>query len=200
MVRSRSLLAFCLALAPLTATASAVPATSTATAAASARVEHLEEVLVGDLAEDGVAVVQPRGRVDGDEELGTVRARASVSHGQQVRAVELQLRMELVGELETRAASAGAGRVAALDHEVIDDAVEDCAVIERTGLLALCVLGGVVLLALGQADEVFNGYRCVVTEEIDNNVTVVGMHRCSCGLLSHASHCKEFNACLPRMT
>ena len=155
---------------------------------------------IGNLTKDGVVVVQVRGRRHGDEELGAVGAWAGIGHGQQEWAVKLQLRVELVLELVARATAAGAGRVAALDHEVIDDAVEDCAVIERAGLLALCVLGGVVLLALGQADEVFNGYRCVVTEEIDNNVTVVGMHRCSCGLLSHASHCKEFNACLPRMT
>lgn len=152
------------------------------------------------LAKDGVVVVQVRGRRHGDKELGTVGAWAGISHGQQEWAIELQLRVEFILELVSRATAAGAGRVAALNHEVIDDAVEDCTVIERAGLLALCVLGGVVLLALGQADEVFNGYRCMVTEEIDNNVTVVGMHRCSCGLLSHASHCKEFNACLPRMT
>ena len=149
---------------------------------------------VRNLTEDGVVVIQVRGRRHGDEELGTVGAWAGIGHGQQEWTVELQLWVELVLELVARATAAGAGGVAALNHEVIDDAVEDGAIVERAGLLALCVLGGVVLFALGQTDEVFNGYRCVVTEEIDNNIAVVGMHRCSCGLLSHANHCKEFTS------
>ena len=134
-----------------------------------------------------------RGRRHGDEELGAVGARAGIRHGQQERTVELQLRVELVLELVARAATTGAGRVAALDHELVNDAVENGAIVERAGLLALCVLGSVVLLALSQANEVLHGYRCVVTEQVDNNVTVVGVHRCSCGLLSHACHCMEIS-------
>ena len=43
--------------------------------------------------------------------------------------------MELVLELVARAAAAGAGRVAALDHEAVDDAVEDRTIVERASLL-----------------------------------------------------------------
>ncbi len=48
------------------------------------------------------------GWADGDEELRTVGARPGVGHGQQVGLVELQLRVELVGEMVARAAAAGA--------------------------------------------------------------------------------------------
>src|SRR4029450_4735290 len=43
-------------------------------------------------------------------ELRAVRARARVGHGEQVRPVELQLGVELVGELEARGTAAGTGR------------------------------------------------------------------------------------------
>src|SRR5690606_35565422 len=61
-----------------------------------------------------------------------VGARPGVRHGQHAHAVELQLRRALVLERlapDRLPAAAGAGRVAALDHEVRDDAVEDDAVV-----------------------------------------------------------------------
>jgi hypothetical protein len=61
--------------------------------------------------------VQPGGRRDRDEELRAVGARAGVGHREQVRLVEPQVRVDLVGELVAGAAGAGAERVAALDHE-----------------------------------------------------------------------------------
>ena len=62
-----------------------------------------------------------------------------VGHREQVRAVEGQLGVELVGELVARAAVALAERVAALDHEAGDDPVEDRAVVERVvGLRRRC--------------------------------------------------------------
>src|SRR5206468_5779755 len=60
-----------------------------------------------------------------------------VGHGQQVGAVEGQLGVELVAELVTRAAVALTQRVAALDHEAVDDPVEHRAVVERLGRLLL---------------------------------------------------------------
>ena len=73
-----------------------------------------------------------------------------VRHRQQVGLVELQLGVELVAELVARAAAAGAGGVAALDHEAVDHAVEHGAVVERSGRAARRVLGAVVLGALRQ--------------------------------------------------
>ncbi len=49
---------------------------------------------IRNLTEDGVVVVQVRGRRHGDEELGAVGAWASIGHGQQEWAVELQLWVE----------------------------------------------------------------------------------------------------------
>ncbi|SHS95893.1 Uncharacterised protein [Mycobacteroides abscessus subsp. abscessus] len=86
--------------------------------------------------------------------------------------------MELVGELISRAAASGAGGVTALDHESVDDPVEDGAVVERASGLALGVLGGVLLAAVGQADEVGDGLRGVVTEERDDDVAAVGVQGC----------------------
>ena len=74
-----------------------VPAIASTTCAAAA---------VGDLAEDRVPPVEVRGGADRDEELRAVGARAGVGHRQQVRPVELQLRVELVGEAVARAAGA----------------------------------------------------------------------------------------------
>ena len=77
-----------------------------------------------------------------------------------------------------RAAGAAAQRVAALDHEVLDDAVEDGAVVERRARLVLAGLRvGPGLLAGGQSDEVLDGLRRVVAEEVDLDVAVVGVDR-----------------------
>ena len=58
-----------------------------------------------------------------------------VRHRQQVGPVEAQLRVELVAELVARAATAGAGRVAHLDHETGDHPVRDGAVVVRPAAL-----------------------------------------------------------------
>ena len=94
--------------------------------------DPVDDVLPGDhLAEDGVAVVEPGRRHHGDEELAAVGVGAGVGHGQQARLVELAAALELVLELVARAAGAATERVAALDHEVRDAAVEDGPVVER---------------------------------------------------------------------
>ena len=77
------------------------------------------------LAEDRVAEVEVRRGRHGDEELGAVRRRAGVRHGEQERPVERQVGVELVAELVARAAGPVTDRVAALDHEAVDDAVKD---------------------------------------------------------------------------
>jgi hypothetical protein len=61
----------------------------------------LDEVgTLGNLTEDDVLAIEPRGDNGGDEELGSVSARASVGHGQKERSVVTELEV-LVGELVT---------------------------------------------------------------------------------------------------
>ena len=65
-----------------------------------------------------------------DEELAAVGVGAGVGHRQEPAAIVAQAGAELVGELVAGAARAVAHRAAALDHEAVDDAVEDQAVVE----------------------------------------------------------------------
>lgn len=83
--------------------------------------------------------------------------------------------MELVGELVAWSAAAGAGGIAALDHETVDDAVEHRTVVERAGRTAGRVLGRVVLGSLRQTDEVGDGLGGMVAEQRDLDVTTVGV-------------------------
>lgn len=67
-----------------------------------------------------------------DEELAAVGAWSTVGHRQDALAGVLERGVKFVLELSAvdgATASAGAGRVAALDHEVWDDAVEDDVVV-----------------------------------------------------------------------
>src|SRR3546814_7405890 len=100
-------------------------------------------------------------------------ARAGVGHRQQVGLVELELRVELVLEVVARSADALTKRAAALDHETGDDPVEDQAVVVLLAGAAGVV--GVVLGSLGKADEVLHRERSVVAEEVDRDVTLVGL-------------------------
>lgn len=133
--------------------------------------DDLEGLIVGNLAENDVAAVQPRGHDGGDEELGAVavsrllariqheaqlgatweddiRVGAGVGHGQQTRAGVLDLEV-LIGELlavDGLATSAVAtGEVTTLEHELGDDTVEGRATVAEAlgvGAELLEVLGG----------------------------------------------------------
>lgn len=111
-----------------------------------------------DAPKDGMFAVEPRRGREGDEELAAVRVGPGVGHGQDAGAGVLELRRlggggggggwyqgDLVLEflaVDGGAAAAGAGRVAALDHEGGDDAVEG---------------RRVVVPALGEGEEVGAG-------------------------------------------
>src|SRR5438094_146998 len=100
-----------------------------------------------DLPEDGVLPVQPRRGRHRDEELRPIGVRPRVGHGQQAGAVERwAARRTLVLELVAGASPARALRIAALDHEVGDDPVEDRAVVQRLGLRT--AVAGIAPLAL----------------------------------------------------
>ncbi len=73
-----------------------------------------------------------------------------------------------------RAAGALAERVAALDHEAVDHAVEDEAVVVRLLHLLARLRVGPLLRALGEADEVGDGLRRVLVEELDGELALRG--------------------------
>ena len=112
---------------------------------------------------------------DGDKELAAVGSGAAVGHGQLAGLVELVRRaLGLVAEAVAGPAHAGAGGVAALDHEVGNDAMEDGAVEELVG--GLFAGGGVGPLfgALGQFDEVLDGDGRVGLKEPDGDLAFGG--------------------------
>ena len=112
--------------------------------------EHdVEAGLIGDFAEDGVFVVEVRCWAMGDEELGAVGAGSGVCHREDAGRVVPEVGVKFVVEAVAGAARARASGVAALGHEVGDDAVE----------------GGVVVEAFaGEEDEVVDGVGGIVGE------------------------------------
>ena len=107
--------------------------------------------------------------------------------------MKVELAVDLVVEVVARAADALTERVAALDHEARDDAVEDDVLVERA--LAGLAGGGVGPLAgaVGEADEVLDRAGSVVSEEVDDDVAVVGVQggdsgvRSACATFSQSS-------------
>src|SRR4051794_35949655 len=115
---------------------------------------------VAHLAEDRVLAVEPRRGLGGDdEELRAVRVRPGVRHRE--GALDDLVRVDLVLELVTGIAGPVPARAAALDHEVLDDAVEDQPVVEalRRELL-----------------EVAHGLRGVLVEQLEDDVALGRLH------------------------
>src|SRR5688572_7705544 len=111
-------------------------------------------------------IVEVRCRPEGDEELSAVRIRAAVSHRQDPRLVVPELRRKLVSETVSGAADALAQRVAALDHEAVDDTVKNHAVI--VGLISdLLVVAGIGpgLGPLRKTHKIFNGLWRLLIEQ-----------------------------------
>ena len=130
-------------------------------------------VAFDDFAEDGVLAGEPAGVGDGDEELAAVGVGAGVGHGELARLLEAVFGAAgFVGELVAGAAHAGAFGVAALDHELGDDAVEDGAVVELRALLAAAVP---VFGAFGEADEVGDSDGRVFLEELADDGAFGGL-------------------------
>ena len=96
--------------------------------------------------EHGVLPIEVGSGHGGDEELAAVGVRASVGHGQQKRAIVLELKV-LVSELGTvdalAASAVAGGKISALAHELGDDAVELTAlIVQRLARLAHSLLPG----------------------------------------------------------
>src|SRR5579862_6541258 len=98
--------------------------------------------LILHLAENGVFAVQPIGGNMGDEELAAVGVGACIGHGKRAGLVFAGIIFYFVRKLISRTARAGAGRVAALNHEVGNDAME---------------FDSVVKFFAGEEDEIVDG-------------------------------------------
>ena len=83
---------------------------------------------------------------------------------------------DFIIEVVARAASAGAQRAAALDHEVLDDAVEGQTIVERLVARLAGEWVGPFLFAGGEAEEVGHGFRGLVVEQVDLDVAFSGAH------------------------
>lgn len=79
-------------------------------------------------AKDCMLPVQPGSRGQGNEELASIRIGTTVRHTQDARPRMFQFSVDFVCKLfaiDGATASTGSGRIACLEHEVGDDAVED---------------------------------------------------------------------------
>src|ERR1039458_1836846 len=117
---------------------------------------HYLEVLA--LAEDRVLAVEVRRGNVGNEELRAVGIGPAVGHRQPPGLVEGEGGTELIFEAISRIARSIAYRIAALNHEIRDDPVEDSAIVERYTLYHLAglrVLPG--FCSIRQPDKVRDG-------------------------------------------
>ena len=113
---------------------------------------------LGHFTEDRVLAIQMRGRKVGDEELAAIRLRAGVRHAQDTRFAVLQRWVDLVFKLVARTARARARRIAALDHEILDHAVE---------------LHAVIVAVLGEVQEVRCRERHFGGEDHDVDIALI---------------------------
>src|SRR5271166_1698799 len=126
------------------------------------------------LPEDGVLAVQVRSRNFCDEKLRAVSVRPAVSHCQASGLVEGEGGAELILEGVAGTTGAVTGWIAALNHELRNDAMADGAVVERRmhHLAGLRVLPG--LRSVGKGDEVGHGLRRLVRKQSAGDVSVGG--------------------------
>ena len=125
-----------------------------------------------------MTVVEVRRGTERDEELAAVGVRSGVGHRQDAGLAVAQRRVEFVGELVAGASRAGAERITPLDHEAIDDAMEDDAVVELAGprLAGLRVLP--FFRPLGKPDEVGDGLGGFLLEQPDREGPLGGIEQC----------------------
>src|SRR5262245_23662142 len=78
--------------------------------------------------------------------------------------------MELIGEFVTWSAVAFAERIAALDHEAVDNPMKDDAVVVGLATLLIGARVGPLLAAFGEPDEIRDRIRHLFVEEADGEV------------------------------
>jgi hypothetical protein len=115
------------------------------------------------------------GRTNGDEELRAVRSWPRVRHGEQVGPVEAQLGMELIGERITGTAGPGSERASTLDHEAVDHAMECESVVEVSRRCSAGLGVRILLRPARQSHEIGDGSWCLVLEQVEHDVALVGV-------------------------
>ena len=112
--------------------------------------------------EDGVAHVEPRSRDGSDEELATVGAWSGIRHRQDtwaIKGVRADAFIFKVLTPDRLPAHASASWVAALDHELFNDTVEDDAIV--IAVFRVCA-------------EVLARFRCDVVEQLAFDAALCG--------------------------
>src|SRR6476659_7273858 len=98
--------------------------------------------------------VEPVGHDVGNEKLAAVRVWPRVRHRQASYLMLVRVSFDLVGKLITRSATSGAGRIAALDHEVRNNPMKD---------------GPVIEFVPGQEDKIIDRLWSIPGEEFAND-------------------------------
>ena len=79
---------------------------------------------IGHMTENGVFAVKVGCGHVGDEELASIGPWAGIGHGKNTRAIMLEPAVDFVFKAVARSTAACAGGIAALNHELLDDAME----------------------------------------------------------------------------
>ena len=117
-------------------------------------------------------VLEPRRRDDRHEELGTARIGAGIGHSQDTGFAEIEARTEFIRNRLFRAAAARTRRVAALDHEIGNDAMENRAII-KTGFC--------------QIYKIFDRNRCLVCKKFYRKIAAVRLEHSVCFIVCHSN-------------
>ena len=89
-----------------------------------------------------------------------------------------QALVELVGKFVARPSDALAERITALDHEPVDDAVKNDAVVVGLRDLLVRARVGPLLRPLGKPDKVGHRVGCLLVEEADREVSLSCFELC----------------------
>src|SRR6266542_2085613 len=129
-------------------------------------------------AKDRVVAREPWRGCDGDEKLRAVGVRSGVGHGKFAGLVKLVGRaFGFVLKAISGAARASAAGIAALNHEVGDDAVEDGPVVKRAGTLLSAYAVLPIALSLGELHKIGDRLGRFLLEEAAEDVALVGDKR-----------------------
>jgi len=136
--------------------------------------DHFQALVIGNLPEDDMFAVQPRGDNGRDEELGTVSVWSRIGHGQQTRSCVLFLEVfvrEFLAVDRLATSTIASSEVATLQHELRDDSVE------------LATLVAKALLASAKSTEVLGSLWDYIIVEVEVDSSSLGRRDAAAGTL-----------------